>query len=98
MKLPVGLRDEAQAEFDEAFNDYEARNEGRGVEFAAKVQEIFDRISADPQRHAIVISDVHRVVVTRFPFRIFYRAEESRLEVLAVFHTSRDPAIWRGRV
>jgi len=28
---------------------------------------------------------------------VFYRAHADRVEVIAVFHTRRDPAIWQGR-
>jgi hypothetical protein len=29
---------------------------------------------------------------------VFYRAEPTRVQVIGVFHSSRDPAIWQGRV
>jgi plasmid stabilization system protein ParE len=46
MSLPTVLRAEAQADFDEAFDWYEAQRPGLGTEFAAEVQKVFDRISA----------------------------------------------------
>lgn len=98
MTLPVVLRDEAQAEFDEAFDYYEGQRPGLGVDFAARVQEVFDRIAANPQLHAAVFADVRKALVARFPYAIFYRAEPARVEVLAVFHSRRDPSIWKGRV
>jgi hypothetical protein len=67
MSLPVVLRDEAQAEFDEAFDFYEGQKPGLGVAFAARVQDVFDRISANPQLHAPVLADVRKAVVARFP-------------------------------
>ncbi len=97
MSLPIVLRDEAQAEFDEAFDYYEGQRAGLGVDFVARVQQVFDRISANPLMHAAVFSDVRKAVVTRFPYCVFYRAHADRVEVLAVFHSKRDPAIWQGR-
>ncbi len=41
--------------------------------------------------------DVRRVVANRFPFGVYFRAEETRIVVLAVFHGSGDPAIWLQR-
>jgi hypothetical protein len=35
--LPVGLRAEAEAEFDEAFDWYDARQAGLGLAFATEV-------------------------------------------------------------
>jgi plasmid stabilization system protein ParE len=97
VSLPVVLRDEAQAEFDEAFDYYEGQRAGLGVDFAARVSQVFDRISANPLMHAVVFADVRKAVVTRFPYSVFYRAHADRVEVLAVFHSRRDPAIWQGR-
>lgn len=42
MSLPVVLRPEARVEFDEAFDWYEQRRLGLGVDFVAQVQEVFD--------------------------------------------------------
>ena len=97
MSLPVILRAEARAEFDEAFDNYEAQRPGLGVDFAARVQEVFDRIAANPQIHGTVFQDVRKAVVQRFPYCVFYRAETSQVLVLAVFHTRRDPGIRQAR-
>jgi plasmid stabilization system protein ParE len=51
MSLPVVLRDEAQAEFDAAFDYYETQRAGRGVHFVARVQSVLDHIAANPQLH-----------------------------------------------
>jgi toxin ParE1/3/4 len=98
MSLPVVLRAEAEAEFDEAFDYYEAQQAGLGVTFAARVQQVFDRIGANPLLHQVVMGDVRKAVVTQFPFSVYYRPHVDRVEVIAVFHTSRDPSIWQGRV
>ena len=97
MSLPVVLRYEAQAEFDEAFDYYESQRAGLGVDFVARVQQVFDRISANPLMHAVELGDIRKAGVTRFPYGVFYRADAVRVEVLAVFHSSRNPAIWQGR-
>ncbi len=97
MSLPVVLRDEAQAEFDAAFDYYEAQQPGLGVDFVARVQHVFDRIAANPAMYAVVFADIRKAVVVRFPYCVYYRADASRVEVIAVFHTSRDPSIWQGR-
>lgn len=49
MSLPVVLRSEARAEFDEAFDWYEQQRAGLGVDFVAHVQVALDRISATPE-------------------------------------------------
>ena len=98
MSLPVVLRAEAEAEFDEAFDFHETARPGRGVRFANLVRRVFLRIDARPQAHRVVMANVRRAVVPKFPYCVYYRADATRVEVLAVFHTSRDPSIWQGRV
>lgn len=97
MSLSIVLRDEAQAEFDEAFDYYENQRPGLGADFVARVQQVFDRISANPLLHGVVFSDIRKAVVTRFPYCVFYRPGAARVEVIAVFHSKRDPSIWQGR-
>ncbi|HET6572421.1 MAG TPA: type II toxin-antitoxin system RelE/ParE family toxin [Fimbriiglobus sp.] len=98
MSLPVVLRDEAQTEFDEAFDYYEGQRSGLGVTFVERVQKVFDRIAANPKLHAVALADVRKAVVTGFPYCVYYRPDDTRVEVLSVFHTSRDPSIWQRRV
>lgn len=97
MTLPVGLRAEAEAEFDEAFDWYDARQAGLGPAFAAEVQRVIDRIAINPLIHRVVFADIRKAVVRRFPFCVYYRPHTDRVEVIAVFHTSRDPRIWQKR-
>jgi plasmid stabilization system protein ParE len=97
VNLPVVLRAEAEAEFDEAFDWYEAQRAGLGVALAGEVQRVFDRIAANPLMHGIALADIRKAVVRRFPYCVFYRPHADRVEVIAVFHTSRDPSIWQGR-
>jgi plasmid stabilization system protein ParE len=97
MTLPVVLRDEAQAEFDAAFDFYDAKRAGLGLAFVERVQQTFNRIQANPLMLEIVLGDIRKAVVTRFPYCVFYRPLSDRIEVLAVFQSSRDPSVWQAR-
>ncbi|QDU19113.1 type II toxin-antitoxin system RelE/ParE family toxin [Urbifossiella limnaea] len=98
MSLPVVLRAEAEAEFDEAFDFYDGRGTGLSRMFAAAIQAVFDGITAQPRMHAVALADVRKAVVRRYPYCVYFRPHPDRIEVLSVFHTSRDPSIWQGRV
>jgi plasmid stabilization system protein ParE len=97
MSLPIVFRAAAQAEFDEAAGWYEAQKAGLGTDFVAEVQRVLDTISNQPERHAIVSGDIREGLVSRFPYCVYYRVKPDRVVVIAVFHSSRDPAIWQGR-
>lgn len=97
MSLPVVIRPAARAEFDEAADWYEGQQPGLGADFVAEVQQVLDAIAAHPERFAIAAGDVREAAVSRFPYCVYYRVRADRVAVIAVFHTSRDPAIWQGR-
>ena len=97
MKRPVRLLPEARVELDEAVDWYEQRSTGLGPAFLARVREVLDRIAADPRRHATVHLDVRKVLVPRFPYVVLFREGPGEVLVISVFHTSRDPSIWKSR-
>ena len=97
MSTLIVLRRVAREEFDDAADWYEARQPGLGSQFVAAVQVVFDRISANPRLHAVVRRDIRKAVVVGFPYSVYYREQQRRVVVVAVFHSSRDPAIWQGR-
>lgn len=97
MTLPVSLRDEAQAELEESHDFYEGRQPGLGVRFAAEVWDRLDVVAADPKRFAVVHRKVREADVPGWPFCLYYTVEPTRIRVVSVFHTSRDPRIWQRR-
>lgn len=97
MSLPIVLRSEAEAEFDEAFNFYDFQRAGLGPTFAVEVQRVFDRIATKPLIHPIVFADIRKAVVRKFPYSVFYREHHNRIEVIAVFHGNRNPSEWKRR-
>lgn len=97
MTLPLVFRSAARAEFDDAAAWYEARRTGLGADFVAEVQQVLDTIANQPDRYPVVYGDVREAPVRRFPYCVYYRVKPDRVVTLAVFHTSRDPAVWQSR-
>lgn len=98
MSLTVVLTPEAQDDYSDAVAWYQSQTAGAGDTFAAQVQDVFDRLAATPLLHAKVRGDVRKAVVRRAPYVVLYIPETSRVVVVSVFHTSRDPSVWQGRV
>jgi len=88
---------EAEVDLAHARQWYDDRRDGLGLEFIEKVEEAFDRIQRMPLVPRIVFKDLRRVLLRRFPYAVFYRSGEHRIVVVAVYHTSRDPAGWQAR-
>ena len=97
MSLPVILRRIAQAEFDDAANWYEAQRAGQGAKFTAAIGRVLVDLGARPELHPEVYEDVREALVARYPYAVYYRPGLDQVAVLAVFHTSRDPAEWQVR-
>jgi plasmid stabilization system protein ParE len=97
MKLQLKLRRAARKEFDEANVWYEQRQTGLDREFINEVEHAFQNIAAQPDRFPIAIGDVRIARVRRFPYSVYYRVKKDQIVVMAVFHSARDPAIWKSR-
>ena len=89
------FRRAARLEYDETVTWYEAHREGLGREFVAEIDRAVARACEAPLQFPIMLRDVRRVVVARFPYSVFFRVKPARLVVLSVFHARRDPLVWR---
>lgn len=98
MSLPVVFRPQAEAEFEQAQSWYEERTRGLGQEFVTCVQATIEAVRRNPDQFQRVDGDARRALVRRFPYAILYLADPESVAIVAVFHTSRDPAVWRTRV
>jgi plasmid stabilization system protein ParE len=94
---PVAFLPAARLEVSEARNWYENEAAGLGAQFMAQLDEQVQRIARDPLRYPIMLGDVRRLRLRRFPYGVFYRVVDETVFVIACFHSSRDPHIWQGR-
>jgi plasmid stabilization system protein ParE len=97
MKRSLVVRRIAQREFDEAADWYDRQRTGLGTEFIDEIQRVFDSIMKNPLRFGVVQQDFREALANRFPYAVYYRVEPQRVVIMAVLHTSRDPAIWQER-
>ena len=97
MSLPVTFHRAVSVEFIEASAWYETKRIGLALEFMDEIERCLSLASKHPLQFAVVREDIRRVVANRFPYSVYFRAEQHRIVVLAVFHGSRDPAIWQAR-
>ncbi len=99
MSLPYVLHPDAQAEFDEAYDWFEQLRAGSGTTFIDAIGKTFTSIAAQPRMHTRVYQDVRHAPVSGYPYyRVMYQEVGGVVLIVAVFHTSRDPALWQGRV
>ncbi len=94
----VRFTPEADAELAEARQWYAHQREDLDLEFMQIVDEALSRIVSNPNLYPIVYLTLRRAVVRRFPFAIFYEVAADEIQVVAVFHSRRDPKSWKSRV
>jgi len=97
MSLRVVFRRAPWDELEEAVAWYEDRRRGLGDEFLKEIEEAIERSADHPERNPVVIGDVRRTVLRRFPYAVYFRQRNQDLVVLAVFHGRRNPLVWKRR-
>jgi plasmid stabilization system protein ParE len=88
----------ARRELEEAIDSYNAERQGLGREFREEVQRVLALLSRFPRLGQPVWGSVRRMMLSRFPYHIYYRLLASdNLRILAVAHNRRRPEYWVGR-
>jgi plasmid stabilization system protein ParE len=97
MSYSLSLRPRALAEVQSARDRYAAVEHGDA--FVDDVESVFQAIQAMPLRFPICHGTIHRALLRRYPFAIFFRIRPNTKEVvvLAVFPQRGDPTRWPRR-
>jgi toxin ParE1/3/4 len=54
-------------------------------------------IQEHPQASPVIIEDIRRKVLRRFPYSIIFSIKPDRIRILAIANQKRRPFYWRGR-
>lgn len=99
MTRSIEFRPEARVDFDEAADWYEDQSEGLRAKFVLSVDETLARIENSPLAFPVVEGTmIRRAIVNRFPYAILFAVVGDKIAIYSVFHMSRNPIIWRGRI
>jgi plasmid stabilization system protein ParE len=99
VKSHIQILPQALTEALEAQRWYEDQREGLGLEFEQTLEAALVSIERFPEMYPRVVGDVRRCLMGRFPYGIFYETQDTDLIlIVAVFHASRDPTGWHGRI
>lgn len=94
----IVVRPEAAREVQDAFDWYEEKSEGLGLEFLRAAEACLAAARRNPLAFPAVHNQVHRAFLRKFPYTLFYVVEEESIVVLACFHAKRNPIDWMRRV
>ncbi len=96
--IRLSLVPEASEEFAASAAYYESQQRGLGQAFVDEIEQTLDRIAEHPEAARVVIGDVRRRLVHRFPFAELYRVRDNQVVVAAIVHRRRRPGYWHGRI
>jgi len=97
MSLSIYIRKEAEADIEEAYVYYESCRENLGSDFILCVEESLSRIPKNPAQFKINYKNIHRALVRRFPYGIFYISTNTTVPVIGVLHARKNPNHWKKR-
>jgi toxin ParE1/3/4 len=92
------VRPEAEADIGDAYAWYETQRSGLGQRFIDELSRCLEQIQSAPKRYQPVRAEARRALLRRFPYGVFFVADERQVSVVAVLHMARDPALWEERV
>ena len=84
------VRPEAEQDLAAARDWYEQRRPGLGFEFLDEVALAFRELEQAPEQPRLYYRNFRRVLLRRFPYRVFYQVIGPRLVVFRVLHAKQD--------
>lgn len=97
MTFELLIKEGAQADITESFQQYSRINSYLGDDFLLRLDEAFERILSGPEMFAKVFREIRQMRTRRFPYVVSYLIEGDRVIVLAVSHGHRNPNVWKDR-
>lgn len=95
MTRPLVLSILTEDDLAEAIDWYTRIRPGLGDDLVLCVEDALDRILQHPEAFPAVMPDLRRTLVRRFPYGVFYRVRQDRIEVEALFPLRADPSrLW----
>lgn len=96
MRFQLVITDEAGADIADAVLWYEEQA-GIGADFVTALDQRLTFIEQQPLAIAVVDHGIRRAVVARFPYNVYFTVNGRFIDVLAVWHGSRDASLLSGR-
>ena len=91
MTWSVTVRPAAAADLAEAKAWYDDKRPGLGDEFLAAIGDAFTRLEQNPEQFPFYYRDFRRVLVERFPYKVFFRTHgRSDAIVFRILHSASD--------
>lgn len=98
MTYQLELTEEARLDIQEAWFWYEHQKANLGDEFLLSVEASLSEIERNPFLYQINDTSIRIALMKRFPYKVIYSVEATRIGIIGVLHNRRDPSVWMVRV
>jgi plasmid stabilization system protein ParE len=95
----IQIDTDALEDIQNATDWYNLASKGLGTRFQKQVKIQINTLSQYPLAYGIRYSSVRGMLIKKFPFLVHFTVDETKriVKIFAVFHTSRNPEIWKTR-
>jgi plasmid stabilization system protein ParE len=87
----------AKREYEDAFEYYEAQEEGLGEKFRSAVWAAIAILERFPEIGEEVRPGIREILLRRFLYKLIYSVTDDAVYIIAVAHGHREPDYWLGR-
>lgn len=87
----------AELELEEAKDWYNLQQDDLGERFVKEIDKTIIRINENPFQFPKEMKKIRKAIVNDFPYSIFFYMTDNLINVFAIFHSSRNPMIWKKR-
>ena len=87
----------AELELEEAKDWYNLQQDYLGERFVKEIDKTIIRITENPFQFPKETKQIRKAIVNDFPYSIFFYVADNLINVFAIFHSGRNPMIWKKR-
>ncbi len=94
----VAFTPEAELEALKAYFWYEIQKPGLGENFKQCLDSKIESLKQNPEVFSYVLKNFRSSKIKRFPYNLIYRISGTQIQIIAIFHHSKNPKEWRKRI
>ncbi|WP_340102537.1 type II toxin-antitoxin system RelE/ParE family toxin [Rhodohalobacter sp. 8-1] len=97
MTYSVSISSAAEDDLRKAFLWYKEKGVNLAKDFVRETDETIDEVQIHPLHSQVKYGNVRVRYMEKFPYGFHYQIKGSKILIISVFHTSRNPDIWEKR-
>ncbi|AFM14090.1 type II toxin-antitoxin system RelE/ParE family toxin [Turneriella parva] len=91
MPKPIDIVGECVDEIAVAYETYEKISQELGMRFLDAIDRTLESLISNPEIGPVCHRGARKIVLTRFPFILYYIERPSNTQLIAFIHAKRDP-------